>query len=298
VPTLYLDDLLAGAHRRVAAARAAEPLDALRERAAAAPAAPSFRAALSQPGVAVIAEIKRASPSRGPLAPNLDAPACARAYHDGGAAAVSVLTEPDRFAGSLGDLADVAALGIPTLRKDFLVDTYQVWEARAAGAAAVLLIVAALDDATLARLHDEAMAAGLDALVEVHDDAEVVRARHLGARIVGVNARDLRTFELDRGAFARLRPTLPEQALAVAESGVRAPEDVARAAAEGADVVLVGEALVTAADPQAAVAALVAAGAAPSPAPSSVPNPAPSSGPNPAPSPTPVRSHVRDQEPS
>ncbi len=258
--TTYLDDLLAGAHRRVADAQAREPLAALRERADALPTPPSLYDALAGPGVAVIAEVKRASPSKGPLAPDLDAAAQATAYRDGGAAAVSVLTEPERFLGTLDDLQAVAALGIPALRKDFIVDPYQVWEGRLAGASAILLIVAALDEPALQALHDEADAAGLDVLVEVHDDAEVAVAHRIGARIIGVNARDLRTFELDRDAFARLRPALPEGCLAVAESGVRDPDDVRRAAADGADAVLVGESLVTAPDPQAAVAALVAAG--------------------------------------
>lgn len=263
--TTYLDDLLTGAHRRVAEARAREPLAALRERARAVPAPPSLYDALAGPGVGVIAEIKRASPSKGPLAPGLDARAQARAYLDGGAAAISVLTEPDRFHGTLDDLADVAALGRPALRKDFLVDPYQVWEARLAGASAVLLIVAALEEPQLQALHDATHAAGLSALVEVHDDAEVEVARRVGARIVGVNARDLRTFVLDRDAFARLRPTLPEGCLAVAESGVRDADDVRRAAAEGADAVLVGESVVTSEDPCAAVASLVAAGGTASP---------------------------------
>jgi indole-3-glycerol phosphate synthase len=256
----YLDDLLASARARVREASEREPLAALRERAGHAPHGPSLYDALSVGGVSVIAEIKRASPSKGALAPDLEAPTQARAYADGGAAAISVLTEPDRFHGSLGDLADVAALGVPTLRKDFLVETYQVWEARAAGASAVLLIVAALDEPTLALLHDEARAAGLDALVEVHDETEVAAARRIGARIVGVNARDLRTFDLDRDAFARLRPGLPDGAVAVAESGIRGPEDVREAAAQGADAVLVGESLVVADDPAARVAELVRAG--------------------------------------
>lgn len=258
--TTYLDDLLDGARRRVETARGREPLAALRERALEVPAGPSLLEALAPPGVSVIAEIKRASPSRGPLAPEVVAPLQARAYVDGGAAGVSVLTEPDRFLGSLADLADVAALGVPALRKDFLVDPYQVWEARAAGASAVLLIVAALEEATLSALHDEATEAGLDALVEVHDADEVALTHRIGARLVGVNARDLRTFELDPDGFARLRPSLPGDALAVAESAIREPDDVRRAAADGADAVLVGEALVTASDPAAAVAALVAAG--------------------------------------
>jgi indole-3-glycerol phosphate synthase len=258
----YLDDLLASARARVRAAREREPLEALRERAGQAPHGPSLHEALSGDGVAVIAEIKRASPSKGPLAPDLVAPVQARDYADGGAAAISVLTEPDRFHGSLADLADVAALGVPTLRKDFVVDPYQVWEARAAGASAVLLIVAALDEPDLALLHDEARAAGLDALVEVHDEAEVAAAQRVGARIVGVNARDLRTFEIDRDAFARLRAALGEDVVAVAESGIRGPEDVRAAAAQGADAVLVGESLVRADDPAQRVADLVAAGAA------------------------------------
>ncbi|MEX1178210.1 MAG: indole-3-glycerol phosphate synthase TrpC [Nitriliruptor sp.] len=256
----YLDDLLVGAHARVERARAAEPLEALRERASGAPTPPSFRRALEQPGVQVIAEVKRASPSKGDLAPELVAPVQARAYVDGGAAAVSVLTEPDRFRGSLADLADVAALGVPALRKDFLVDPYQVWEARAAGASAVLLIVAALDEAMLSTLLAEAAAAGLDVLTEIHDDAEAAIAARAGATIIGVNARDLRTFELDRDGFARLRPALGDGAIAVSESGVRDADDVRRAAADGADAVLVGETLVRAADPAAAVAELVAAG--------------------------------------
>ena len=259
-PVTYLDELLGGARARVVAAQDREPLEALRDRAADVPVGPSLEQALSAPGVSVIAEIKRASPSKGDLAPDLQAPVQARAYMDGGAAAVSVLTEPDRFHGSLADLADVAALGVPTLRKDFLVDPYQVWEARAAGAAAVLLIVAALDEATLSQLHDEAARADLDVLVEVHDEAELAAAERVGATIVGVNARDLTTFELDRDAFARLRPQLPDGCLAVAESGVRDPQDVRRAAELGADAVLVGESLVRAPDPEQAVAALVAAG--------------------------------------
>ena len=257
--TTYLDDLLDGARARVADARRAVSLEPLRERALATPAPPSFRDALAGDGVAVIAEVKRASPSRGDLAPDLDATTQARAYRDGGAAAVSVLTEPSRFKGSLDDLAAVARLGVPALRKDFVVDPYQVYEARAAGAAAVLLIVAALDDDTLSMLAATAREARIDALVEVHDEAELARAMAVGAAVVGVNARDLRTFEVHRDAFARLRPAIGEGTLAVAESGIRGPDDLRAAADRGADAVLVGESLVTAADPQAAVATLVAA---------------------------------------
>lgn len=263
----YLDDLLVDARRRVGEARTREPLEALRERARDVRPGPSLRDALGAPGVAVIAEVKRASPSRGDIAPDLDAVAQARAYVEGGAAAVSVLTEPEWFKGSLGDLADVAALGMTALRKDFIVDPYQVWEARAAGAAALLLIVAALDEPTLARLHDEARAAGLDVLVEVHDASDLASAARIDAAIVGVNARDLRTFELDPGAFRRLRAELPDDVLAVAESGIRDAQDVSDAARQGADAVLVGETLVRAVDPAAAVAALVDAGRFRPPAP-------------------------------
>ena len=155
------------------------------------------------------------------------------------------------------------ALGTPCLRKDFTVDEYQIWEARLAGASTVLLIVAALDDDRLAALHGEATTAGLTVLVEVHDEAELERAVAVDARVIGVNARDLRTFDVDRDAFARLRPSIPSGALAVAESGIRGPDDVRVAASQGADAVLVGESLVTASDPLAATAALVAAGLEP-----------------------------------
>lgn len=258
--TTFLDDLLRDAADRVAAARSVVPMEVVRDRALAVADPGDLHAALAGPGVAVIAEVKRASPSRGDLAPGLDADAQGRAYLDGGAAAISVLTEPARFKGALADLAAVAALGTPTLRKDFTVDAYQVWEARLHGAAAVLLIVAALDDDTLASLHAEAEAAGLTALVEVHDEGELARATAVGARVIGVNARDLRTFEVDRDAFARLRPGIPPGVVAVAESGVRGPQDVVRAGQLGADAVLVGESLVTAADPTAATRALVEAG--------------------------------------
>ena len=208
----------------------------------------------------MIAEVKRASPSKGPIAPALDAATQAAAYQRGGAVAVSVLTEPSRFGGSLEDLTAVSAIRVPALRKDFIVDRYQIWEARASGAAAVLLIVAALDDASLAGLHAEAGVAGLDTLVEVHDEAEAARAAAIGARIVGVNARDLRTFAIDHAAFARLRPSFPDGVLAVAESGISTPAAVRGAREDGADAVLVGEHLVRARDPRAAVAELVRAG--------------------------------------
>ncbi|MDP9023206.1 MAG: indole-3-glycerol phosphate synthase TrpC [Actinomycetota bacterium] len=259
----YLDELVAGAHARLDSARDAEPLDALRERALQVAPGPSLEVALRGPGVAVIAEIKRASPSRGPLAPELDAVAQAEAYRDGGAAAVSVLTEPDRFLGSLDDLAAVARLEIPTLRKDFVVSPYQVWEARAAGASAVLLIVAALGPHDTQRLLQSCREADLDALVEVHNEQEAALAYEAGAAIVGINARDLNTFEVDQTIFARVRPALPDSVVTVAESALSGPEDVRTIALAGADAVLVGESLITAPDPRAAVALLVSAGASP-----------------------------------
>lgn len=256
----FLADLLDDARRRVDQSRARRPDGELEDRCRRLPASPDFRRALARPGVALIAEIKRASPSKGPLAPDLDAVAQARAYLLGGADAVSVLTEPDRFRGSLDDLRAVAGIGATALRKDFVIDPYQVLEAREAGAAAVLLIVAALEDGALRELAATTVEHGMTPLVEVHDEDELDRALAADASVVGVNARDLRTFEVDRDAFARLRPRLPEGVLAVAESGIRGPQDVIRAAAQGADAVLVGESLVTSGRPTQAVTELVSAG--------------------------------------
>lgn len=263
--TGFLSRACAEARERVSEAARLVPLEVLR--AAARPPTPSLAAALDRPDVTVIAEIKRASPSRGHLAWVPDPAARASAYVAGGAASVSVLTEPAHFHGSLADLEAVAAaVGVPVLRKDFVVEPYQVWEARRAGAAAVLLIVAALDRGSLAGLLAETRLAGLDALVEVHDEDEAAGAAEafaaLGAwprPIVGVNARDLRTLEIDPGRFAACVGALPPRAIAVAESGVSGPADVARAAEAGAHAVLVGEHLVTARDPVAAVRALVGA---------------------------------------
>jgi len=256
----YLDDLLAAARARVIADRQRVTLKDVQRAAEEAPLAPSFRAALNTPDVAVIAEVKRASPSKGMIAPELDAALQASKYIAGGAAAISVLTEPEWFHGSLTDLIDVSALGVPTLRKEFIVDPYQVFEARAAGAAAVLLIVAALDEQQLRHLYDTARAIGLDVLVEVHDTAEAQTALVIGAEIIGVNARDLRSFALDPNGFQRVRDTLPDEVIAVAESGVRAPEDVVRYAKQGATAVLIGEQFVRAKDPQQEVQKFVAAG--------------------------------------
>lgn len=252
-----LDELTAGAAEDAARRAAARPLAEVERAAAARPPALDAAAALRRDpdGVRILAEVKRSSPSRGRLADIPDPAALARQYRAGGAAAISVLTEERRFGGSLADLEAVkAAVDLPVLRKDFLSSEYQVLEARAAGADLVLLIVAALDDATLGRLHRLAGELGMAALVEAHDATEVDRALAVGARIVGVNARDLRTFELDRDLFGRLACRIPDGVVRVAESAVRTPDDVDRYRAAGADVVLVGEALVTA-DPVATLAA-------------------------------------------
>jgi indole-3-glycerol phosphate synthase len=185
----------------------------------------------------------------------------ASAYAAGGAAAISVLTEGRRFGGSLADLdAVVAAVDVPVLRKDFVVSPYQVWEARAHGAELVLLIAAALDQPLLADLHAEIESLGMTALVEVHDEAEAQRAVDCGARLFGVNARNLRTLEVDRTTFSRVRPLLPADAVVVAESGIRDAADVRSYADGGASAVLVGESAVTGSDARTAVAELVAAG--------------------------------------
>jgi indole-3-glycerol phosphate synthase len=229
------------------------------------PPARDATAALTVPGVAVIAEVKRSSPSKGALATIADPAALAREYESGGAAMISVLTEQRRFDGSLADLEAVrAVVQIPVLRKDFVVTPYQVWEARAHGADAVLLIVAALEQQVLVSLRERIESLGMTALVEVHDEAEALRALDAGARVIGVNNRNLRTLEVDRETFARIAPLLPSTTIRVAESGVRGPHDLLACAAAGANAVLVGEGLVKAEVPRQAVADLVAAGAHPS----------------------------------
>ncbi len=214
---------------------------------------PHFRA----PGSSVIAEVKRRSPSKGELADIPDPAVLAVEYAAGGAAAISVLTEQRRFGGSLDDLRAVrAAVDVPLLRKDFVVTTYQLVEGRAAGADLALLIVAALDDDTLRRLHDEARELGLTVLVEVHDEAETQRAVDLGAELIGVNARNLKTLDVDNATFGRLAPQIPSDRVLVAESGIASPTDVKRFVAEGAHAVLVGEALVKDGAPREAVASM------------------------------------------
>lgn len=264
MPTV-LDQILDGVREDLARRRTATPLDALRERAENAAPALDARARLaSGQGVHVIAEVKRSSPSKGALAAIADPAALAADYAAGGASVISVLTEERRFGGSLADLDAVRArVEVPVLRKDFVVDPYQVWEARAHGADLVLLIVAALEQDVLVGLLERTESLGMHALVEVHDEEELQRAVDAGARILGVNNRDLRTLEVDRGTFARLAPAVPAGLVRVAESGVRGPLDVMDLAEAGADAVLVGEALVTGRTPRDAVAELVAAGSHP-----------------------------------
>jgi indole-3-glycerol phosphate synthase len=257
-----LDEIVAGVRVDLARREAATSPADLRARIADLTAPldpmPAFRAA----GSSVIAEVKRRSPSKGALAEIPDPAALAVAYAAGGAAAISVLTEERRFGGSLDDLRAVrAAVDVPVLRKDFIVAPYQLLEARAAGADLVLLIVAALVDDDLRRLHDEARELGLTVLVEVHDEAETERAVALGAELVGVNARNLKTLDVDDATFARLAPLVPDDRVLVAESGISGPDDVARFVGEGARVVLVGEALVRGGDPEGAVRAMTGVGA-------------------------------------
>jgi len=241
-----LDEILAHKHTELAAAQAKlEPAELARQAEAVAEQPRGFRRALeTAPEPRIIAEVKRRSPSRGEIRPDLDPVECARAYAAGGAAALSVLTDAHYFGGDLAYLAQIrAAVELPLLRKDFLVDVYQVDEARVAGADAILLIVAALERPALARLLGRARELGLDSLVEVHDAAELDTALEAGADLLGINNRDLRTFETDLGVSEALAPRVPAGGLVVAESGIFGPDDVARLAAAGAQAFLVGESL-------------------------------------------------------
>ncbi len=251
-----LAEIVAGVRADLAGRRASTPIAQLEASIATRPAALDAEAALrSAPGVAVIAEVKRASPSKGSLAAIADPAALAAQYAAGGATAVSVLTEGRRFRGSLADLAAVrAAVDIAVLRKDFVVDPYQVLEARAYGADLVLLIVAALSQPDLVDLRERIESLGMTALVEVHDEDETRRALDAGARVLGVNARNLKTLQVDGSVFARLRPLVPDEIVTVAESGIRDLADVQDYAAAGARAVLVGEALVTTGRPRETVA--------------------------------------------
>ena len=255
-----LDEILDGVRADLAERQQRVSLDQLKELAERAPSPRDGTAALKADGVSVIAEVKRASPSKGEMAEIADPAALAAAYQSGGARVISVLTEKRRFNGSLEDLAAVRkAVQVPLLRKDFVVSSYQLWEARAHGADLVLLIVAALEQSALVSLVERAESIGLVPLVEVHAEAELERAVDAGAKVIGVNARDLTTLRLDRRTVTAMLPRIPEGIVKIAESGVRGPHDLLAYAAAGADAVLVGESLVTGKDPRAAVADLVTA---------------------------------------
>jgi len=259
-----LDEILEGVRADLAERQRQVPLEQLKDKARRAPSPLDAMAALKADGVSVIAEVKRASPSRGAMADIDDPAALAAEYEAGGARIISVLTEQRRFGGTLEDLTAVRrAVQVPILRKDFIVSSYQLWEARAYGADLALLIVAALEQSALVSLVERAQSIGLLPLVEVHADEELQRAVDAGARVIGVNARNLATLEVDRSVFTRIAPRVPEGVVKIAESGVRGPHDLLQYAAAGADAVLVGESLVTEKDPRAAVADLVTAGSHP-----------------------------------
>ena len=259
-----LDEIVAGVREDLAVREAATPLTEVKAAAQDARPALDALAALRAPGVGVIAEVKRRSPSKGNLADIPDPAELAGMYAAGGARVISVLTEGRRFGGSHADLAAVrAVVDVPVLCKDFVVTSYQVHEARAHGADVVLLIVAALEQNALVGLLERVESLGMTALVEVHTEAEADRALDAGASVIGVNARDLTTLDVDRSTFERIAPGLPSGVVKVAESGVRGPHDLISYAGAGADAVLVGEGLVTAGDPRQAVADLVTAGAHP-----------------------------------
>ncbi len=255
-----LDRIVADKREELAATQRRVPFADLKARLPQAPPPRPFAGALRADSLRLVAEVKKASPSRGLLREDFDPLALARSYAGAGAAAVSVLTDERHFQGSLDHLASIRAAlpkGPPLLRKDFLFDHYQLYEARTHGADAVLLIAAVLNSALLAHLIGLATALDMDALVEVHDELELERALMASARLVGINNRDLRTFEVDLAATERLRPLIPPEVTVVAESGIATRADVERLEALGVHAVLIGEALVTATDPAAKVRELI-----------------------------------------
>jgi indole-3-glycerol phosphate synthase len=256
----YLDRIIADKREELAAAKAATPAPELEGRVAGAPQVRSFIDALRGPALSLIAEVKKASPSKGLLRADFDPVDIAKRYADGGASAISVLTDAKHFQGSLDHLAAIRqalAAGPPLLRKDFVFDEYQVLEARVHGADAVLLIVAMLEQPLLASLMDTVTTRGMTPLVEVHDEAEMERAVAAGADLIGINNRDLRTFDVDLATTERLRPVAPSDAVVVAESGIFTRDDMRRLEAIGVNAVLIGEALVTERDPSVKVRELL-----------------------------------------
>jgi indole-3-glycerol phosphate synthase len=265
---MILDDIAAATKRRVQRARAERPLAALRDAAQAlarpAPTAEAFafEKALAMPGLSFICEVKKASPSKGVIAEDFPYVTIARDYAAAGAAAVSVLTEPDYFQGSDAYLAEIAAaVRVPALRKDFIVDEYQIYEAKTLGASAILLICALLDTAELIAYIGLADALGLSCLVETHAEAEVASALAAGARVIGVNNRDLQTFTVDIQTTARLRRHIPAGKLVVSESGIRSPEDIRFLRGHAVDAVLIGEAIMRSPDKKRYLDELRSAGA-------------------------------------
>ena len=259
----YLDRILDNTAREVAERKGRTPLSDLLRDALTQPAPISMANALRSTNVTVIAEVKRASPSKGEIAPGIDAAEVAQEYITGGASGISVLTDERFFSGSLDDLRAVAAAAhnplhaTPVLRKDFVIDPYQVIEARAAGADCILLIVAALDDERLTSLLQQASDLGMDVLVEVHDEREMERAIRAGATLIGVNSRDLRTFTVDLATIERLAALVPSSITLVGESGIRTREDIERLGRAGVHAVLVGETLMRAPDRVAALRELL-----------------------------------------
>lgn len=256
-----LDEIMAYHRENLPRTMATVPFEDLRAMTAVAPRPRDFEAALRQPGVALIAECKKASPSKGLLVPNYDPVRLARIYEKAGARAISVLTDTRHFQGTLEHLRDVReAVRIPVLRKDFIFHPYQVYEARVAGADAVLLIAAVLSDTEMREQLALSRKLGMAALVEVHDEAELARVLPLRPGIIGVNNRDLQTFEVDFTIAGRLRALIPPEIVVVGESGLKTPDDVQAMKVAGVDAVLVGESLVRSKDIANATRALVAAG--------------------------------------
>jgi indole-3-glycerol phosphate synthase len=251
--SVRLEHLLDGTRERLDRARRERPFDQLEELAAAAEPRP-FSEALARPGTSLVAEYKRRSPSAGPIREGAEVTEVTAAYERGGAAAVSILTDEDHFGGSLSDVEDARqAIGIPILRKDFTIDRYQLYESKAAGADAVLLVARTLEPAELDALHAEARALDLDALVEVHTDPELERALELDVDVIGINNRDLDDFSVDLQRTFELLPDVPAGKIVVSESGIRSRADVEKLEGIGIDAILVGEALMRAPDPEAAV---------------------------------------------
>jgi indole-3-glycerol phosphate synthase len=259
VTTSVLETIVAAKRREIAAAQAAVPISQLERLAELAPAPRDFFSPLAAGGpIRLIAEVKKASPSAGLIRANFQPVSIATTYEDHGASCISVLTDGPHFQGSLDDLRAVRqAVGLPVLRKDFILDSYQVVEARCAGADAVLLIAECLDDCQLRKLHNEIVALGMTPLVELYDPQNLPRVFDAGATLIGVNNRDLRTFHTDLEHTLRLRDRIPDQCVLVSESGIRTRADVERLQAAGVDAILVGETLMAAPDVGAAVDALL-----------------------------------------